>query len=164
MRNKHTKKQNDAVASYFVKAVFAKYTIPTLCALIPTFIAWFLIPSHLIKTLGDFQTVEYIYIFCLNIITTIATVSIYHTIRTVANAVVKLNNGKYSVTQKMCKHKYKHKGSWYCQFADGNSYKIYGKKTLKDISEGDYVDLIVITNEYGARMWEFVLKVPKADA
>ena len=163
MRNKHSKNQNDAVLSHFVRAVFTKYTIPTLCALVPTIVAWFFLPTILIDALGEFDTIKYLYLLCLNIITSIATVSFYHTIRTVVIAVVKLNNGKYSSIQKICKSKYKVRGSGYCELGDGSVYKVYGKKAYNQIEESAFVDLIVISNEYGARMWEFVLKVPSSD-
>ena len=157
MRKYHNKERNDKLCSYFLKTIFIRYMIPTILLLMPVIVAWFLIIKQAFDTANSYSSMQFIYLMCANILTSIASVSIYHTVKTYRLGFDQINKNKYAVSSLICVEKYKNSGCFYCVLSDGNKYRIYGKSEYNKLQKNQECELIIISNDFGAKIWEFVL-------
>lgn len=157
MRRLHNKARNDKLCVYFLKSIFAKYIVPTILLLIPVVIMWYLIAIQMIGSTKIYTPIRFIYLVCANVLTSIASVSIYHTVKTCWFGFNQINNNHYTVVALECKEKYRHMGKYYSVLSDNHTYRIYGKQEYDALRLNTPCELVVICNDFGAKIWEIVV-------
>ena len=161
MRKKYNEQSNSKIIHYFLRLLMSKYIIPSLILLILVFACIIMSFGILSKFMVSYTTLGFAYVICINILVTISSISIYHTIKTSLYGYDRISSGKYTVLQLTCVDKCK-KGLYYkCTLSDGRVYKLYGHDQYEHITINKDCDLIVITNEYGAKLWELVVDANK---
>ena len=157
MRRYHNKERNDRLCTYFLKAIFAKYIVPIMLLLIPVVVMWILIAAQLIGSTEVYTSISFAYLVCANVLTSIASVSIFHTVKTCWFGFNQINNNRYTVIAVKCKSKFKRFGRYYCVLSDDQIYRIYGRSEYETLLLGVPCELIVVCNDFGAKIWEIVI-------
>ncbi len=158
MRKKYNEYNNTQIGNYFTKLIVRKYILPSILVLTFVFMCFMLVLDRLSATLTDFQPVDFIYLICLNVLVSIASTSIYHTIRTCLFGYKQISNKQYVVLQLNCLEKSKGIIKDTCVLSDNNEYVLYDRKQYDEIEVNKTCDLIIVSNEYGAKLWEIVVK------
>ena len=154
MRKQYNENQNSYIANYFTQLVVDKYIVPAIAMLFLVFFVILLAVTYFLDSIRALDLMAFIYLISVNIFVTISTVSIYFTIKTCLYGYRQISKREYTVLQLKCIYKY-HKGLYnYCTLSDGRTYKLYTNS--KDIQKDANCDLIVISNNYGAKLWEIV--------
>lgn len=161
MRKKYNEYNNTQIGNYFTKLIVRKYILPALLVLTFVFMCFMLGLNRLSATLSEFTPVDFIYLVCLNVLVSIASTSIYHTIRTCLFGYKQISNKQYVVLQLTCIQKSKGIIRDTCTLSDNHTYVLYDRKQYDEIDVNQSCDLIIISNEYGAKLWEIVVKSNK---
>lgn len=162
MRKKYNHQNNNAINNYFSQLIMVRYIIPSLILLLVVFVSIFFGISYVPHLFTDYTIANFLYFLSMNILISIASISIYHTIKTCVFGYNQLAERKYTVLQLNCVAKYKDGLVYKCILEDDKIYKLYDQQQYQNIKEGQPCDLIIITNEYGAKMWEIVIGTPFA--
>lgn len=161
MRKKYNEQSNSKIIHYFLRLLMSKYIVPSLILLIIVFTCIIMSFGILSKFMTSYTTLGFAYVICVNILVSISSISIYHTIKTSLYGYNQISSGKYTVLQLTCVDKNK-KGLYYkCTLSDGRVYRLYGRDQYEHVAVGKACDLIVITNAYGAKLWELVVDANK---
>lgn len=145
------------LCSYFLKTIFINYMIPIILLLAPVIVAWYIIIKQAFNTASAYNSMQFVYLMYANILTSIASVSIYHTAKTYRLGFDQINKNRYAVLNLTCVEKYKKSGKYYCILNDGHRYRIYGGAEYKKLQSNQECELIIVCNDFGARIWELVL-------
>ncbi len=157
MRKRYDESGNNKIIKYFTEMIAVRYLLPSIAILVFIFMLIFLGLSYLSHTLQTYSTFGFLYLICINILVTISTISIIHTIRTCIYGYNQIINRKYTVLQLNCISKTKKCGISWCFLSDGKRYKLYDMQHYHAIHENQPCDLIIVTNAYGAKLWEMVV-------
>ena len=158
MRIKYNQKQENAIGNFFTKLLVEKYICPSIMAIFILFTVAILGFTYLSNFFFQYSTIGFVYILCINVLLSISSISIYHTIKTCLFGYKQITNGQYTVIQLTCLKKYKKGCSYKCILSDKREYRLYYKKLYNKIKENDTCDLVIISNEHGAKMWEVVVQ------
>lgn len=161
MRKKYSEQTNNKIGNYFTQLLMNKYILPSLILLFFVFTCAILGFKILSQFIIAYSTVGFLYILCINVLVSIASISIYHTIRTCLYGYKQVHSKKYTVLQLTCKEKHKNLIAYKCTLSDDREYKLYDKKQYNEIQKDGACDLIIISNEYGAKLWEIVVASTK---
>ena len=159
MRKQYNENQNSKITSYFTQLVVEKYIAPAIAILFVVFFVLFLALTYFFDSLKALDLVAFISLISINILVSIATVSIYYTIKTCFFGYKQISKRQYTILQLKCVEKYKKGLHYYCKLSDGYTYRLYNNSS--EIKPGSNCDLIVISNNYGAKLWEIVTPVNK---
>jgi hypothetical protein len=161
MRKKYNEQNDNIINNYFLQLILAKYIIPSLFLLVIVF-GCILLGFRVVPLLfADYIFADFLFMIFTNILVSIASVSIYHTIKTCVFGFNQLAKKQYTVLQLTCIHKYKKGLALKCVLSDKKTYRIYDGDSYNRIEPGKPCDLIIITNEYGAKLWEIILETKK---
>lgn len=142
---------------YFTEMISVKYILPSMAILVFIFLLLFLGLSYLSNVFKTYTTFGFVYLICINVFVTIATVSVFHTIKTCIYGYKQIINGKYTVLQLTCTNKEKRFWASWCTLSDGRKYRLYDMQHYLEIDVNQPCDLIIVTNAYGAKLWEMVI-------
>jgi hypothetical protein len=156
MRKKYNIFKQDTISLHFAKMIAFKYIIPALWAILLMFITILYFAPSIVTMFSEFSVQLFLFIICINVLVTITCVNVIHVISTCKNGYNAIASKKYTVLSLVCVKKEKGIFSKYCLLSDRKKYKIYDRKTYDRLIEGKQCDLIVISNEYGAKLWEVV--------
>lgn len=157
MRKRYSEYGNDKIVKYFTEMIAVRYLLPSIAVLVFVFMLIFLGLSYLSHVIKTYSTFSFLYLICINILVTISTISIFHTIRTCIYGYKQISNRKYTVLQLTCVSKSKRFLSSHCILSDGKKYSLYDMQHYHAIHENEPCDLIIVTNAYGAKLWEMVV-------
>ena len=157
MRKRYNESGNNKIIKYFTEMIAVRYLLPSIAVLVFVFMLIFLGFSYLSHVIQEYSTFSFLYLICINILVTISTISIFHTIRTCIFGYKQISNRQYTVLQLTCVSKTKRASSSYCTLSDGKKYKLYDMQYYYAIHENEPCDLIIVTNAYGAKLWEMVV-------
>ena len=157
MRKRYNDTRNNNIGNYFTQLIIRKYILPSLVVLTFVFMCILLSIERLSNTLSEYSTFGFLYLLCINVLVTIASVSIYHTIKTCFFGYKQLSERKYTVLQLTCLEKKQTLLRSYCKLSDNKLYTLYDKRQYDEITIGKPCDLVIISNEYGAKLWEIVV-------
>ena len=157
MRKKYNEQNNSKIIHYFVQLLMNKYIIPSLILLLFVFTGAILGFGILTKFISAYSITGFVYMICVNVLITMGSISVYHTIKTSLYGYKQITNRKYTVLQLDCLSKRQCFWFYKCKLSDGREYRLYDKNQYKQIVVGKTCDLITITNEYGAKLWEVVI-------
>jgi hypothetical protein len=157
MRKRYNESGNNKIIKYFTEMIAVRYLLPSIAVLVFVFMLIFLGFSYLSHVIQAYSTFGFLYLVCINVLVTISTISIFHTIRTCIYGYKQISNRKYTVLQLTCVSKTKRVSSSYCTLSDGKKYKLYDMQYYYAINENEPCDLIIVTNAYGAKLWEMVV-------
>lgn len=157
MRKKYDTQNNTRINNYFISLILTHYIIPSLILLVFVFVGAILGFQWISQFVTDYTMIGFIYLISINLLITIVAVSVYHTIKTCVYGYNQISNEKYTVLQLKCINKRKTFLAYKCTLSDGREYKIYDEKEYSKIQLNGTCDLIILTNEYGAKLWEIVV-------
>ena len=157
MRKKYNDIRNNSIGNYFTQLIMRKYILPSLVVLIFVFMCILLSIERLSNTLSAYSTFGFLYLLCINVLVSIASISIYHTIKTCLFGYKQLYERKYTVLQLTCLEKKQTPLRSYCKLSDDKFYTLYDKRQYNEINVNEPCDLVIISNEYGAKLWEIVV-------
>lgn len=157
MRYYKQKTNTDVLCIYFFKHILLRFCIPTIALLIPTSCLWFWLANITLSLKGVFLPVQFYLLVCVNILTSICTVSIYHIIKTCYAGFSQINQSKYNTIKATCSKSYKSGTKLICELTNGKIYRVYGKKEFLKFFPGCECEIIIVCNDHGARMWEILL-------
>jgi hypothetical protein len=157
MRKKYNNESNTRLNNYFTQLVLNRYILPSLILLFFAFAGAIISFKLVTQVVEDYSTIGFIYLISINLLLSIIGVSVYHTIRTCLLGYRQISDRQYTVLQLDCVDKRKNFLSYKCTLSDGKEYKIYDLYQYQNISVGSKCDLIIISNEFGAKLWEIVV-------
>lgn len=157
MRKKYDNQQNVNINNYFINLITEKYILPSLFLLTLVFSSILLGFESVARLFQEYNLVDFLYFLSMNVLISIASVSIYHTIKTCVFGYQQIAKRQYTVLQLTCVNKMKSGLTCRCQLSDGRVYKLYDRDQYESVQVGQSCDLIIITNEYGAKLWEIVV-------
>jgi hypothetical protein len=155
MRKQYNNNQNNNITNHFTQLVVEKYIVPAIAMLFLVFFVLLLGLNYFFNTIQELDLIAFIYLISVNVLVTIATLSIYYTIKTCLFGYKQISSKQYTVLQLKCVNKFKKGLHHYCTLSDNYTYKLYNDDA--DIKIGGNCDLIIISNEYGAKLWEIVV-------
>ena len=159
MRKQYNKSQNSKITNYFTQLVVEKYIIPAIAILFVVFFVLLLAITYFFDSLRSLDITAFISLIFINVLVSIATVSIYYTIKTCLFGYRQISQGHYTTLQLTCVETYRKGLHRYCKLSDGHTYKLY--RDGNSFKQNDNCDLIVISNNYGAKLWEIVVPTIK---
>lgn len=160
MRVRPNKRQHNEICAYFLRSIISRYLLPSFVIFVPVFLIWFVVVQQATDAHGVFSTTLITYLVLAIIQTSVAAASIIYTLQTCAIGFNQIVSQTYITVSMRCISKRKGFCGYYCTLADGISYRVYGKREFDRIKENMECELIVIANNYGAKIWEFVI-VPR---
>ena len=157
MRKKYDNQNDERITNYFIQCMMKNYIIPSLMLLVVVFTIILLGIQIVSQFFFQYTSIGFIVLICINVLVSISTISIVHTVNTCFYGYKQLVQKKYTVLQLKCLNTRKTLFKRKCTLSDQNEYLLYDYKQFKEIVPGKYCDLIIITNEYGAKLWDIVV-------
>lgn len=157
MRKLYNDEKNNSLLSYFSHLIVKKYLLPLFVLLFVLLIEVFAFGIYIKQSMDTYTTIGFIHIVSINILVSITSVSIVNIIRTCMFAYKQIYNKNYVILQLVCNNKFRKGGKYYCTLSDKKTYQIYDRKIYNQIETNNKCDLIVISNTFGAKLWEIVL-------